>query len=55
MPEVNITPADSRALYIDKNLAWLQISSSLHNLQTGFRLRDPEVMRGVGVNTDISL
>ena len=55
MPEVNITPADSRAFDIDKNFSRLQISSSLHNLQTGFRLGDPEVMRGVGVNTDISL
>lgn len=55
MPEMNVTSADTGAFDIDQNLARLQVSSSLHFLQTGLRLCNPEIMRGVGVNTNVCL
>lgn len=55
MPEVDVTTANTGALDIEKNLSWLQVSTSLHFLQTRFRLRDPKIVRGVRVNTNVRL
>ena len=55
MPEVDVTTANTGALDIEKNLSWLQVSTSLHFLPTRFRLRDPKIVRGVRVNTNVRL
>lgn len=55
MPEVNVTAADSRALDVQQNLTRLQISASLHLFQAGLCLCNPEIVCGVGVNTNVGL
>jgi hypothetical protein len=55
MPEMNVTSTDTRALDVQQNLSRLQISTSLHLVQARFRLRNPELVRGVCVNANVRL
>lgn len=52
---VHDLPANTSAAHLDCDLTGLQALSTLHILNLGCRLGDPEVVVGVGVNTNVSL
>ena len=48
-------PANTSAAHLDGDLAGVQALATLNILQLGSRLRNPQVMLGVGVHTDVGL